>query len=111
MVRSTAATENPEVAVIRTPPATRVTAAGRACAKRMRTPYQCCSLLLRNDLFSMEWHSRRDTPASRDIPPFNTGRRVLRHLPSYPVRDNVITPAGNRPIAIATLVRRRPAAP
>jgi len=45
--------------VIRTPPATRVTVAGRACAKRMRTPYQCCSLLLRNDLFSMEWHGGR----------------------------------------------------
>ena len=56
---SMAASEKPEVAVIRTPPATRVTAAGRACAKRMKTPYQCCSLLLRNDIFSMEWHGRR----------------------------------------------------
>jgi len=61
----------PEVAVIRTPPATRVTAAGRACAKRMKTPYQCCSLLLRNDLSSMEWHNRRVTPASRGISPLN----------------------------------------
>jgi hypothetical protein len=107
-VPSTAATENPEVAVIRTPPATRVTVAGRACAKRMRTPYQCCSLLLRNDLFSMEWHGRRDTPASRDTPPFNTGRRVPRHLPSYPVGGNVITPARNGLIAFVAWSDPRP---
>jgi hypothetical protein len=55
----TAASESPDVAVIRTLPATRVTVAGRACAKRMKTPYQCCSLLLRNDLLSMERHGRR----------------------------------------------------
>jgi hypothetical protein len=41
----------PEPAASRTLPAISVTVAGRACAKRMKRPYQCCSLL-RNDSFS-----------------------------------------------------------
>jgi hypothetical protein len=42
----------PGPAASRTLPAISVTVAGRACAKRMKRPYQCCSLLLRNDSFS-----------------------------------------------------------
>jgi hypothetical protein len=44
----------PEAAVSRTLPAISVTVAGRACAKRIETPYQCCSLLLRNDSSGMK---------------------------------------------------------
>jgi hypothetical protein len=36
-------TLTPEAAVSRTLPATNVTVTGRACAKRMKTPYQGCS--------------------------------------------------------------------
>ena len=38
----TTATPTPEAAVNRTPPATMAAIAGRACAKRIRTPYQYC---------------------------------------------------------------------
>ncbi len=44
-----AATSNPVAVANRTPPAAKVDARGRACAKRMNRPHQCCSLLLRND--------------------------------------------------------------
>jgi hypothetical protein len=50
-----AATERPVAVAMRTPPVTRLTPTGRTCAKRMKCPCQCCSRLLRNDLFSMEW--------------------------------------------------------
>ena len=96
-VSRTAATENPAVAVMRTPPAIRVAAAGRACAKRMKTPYQCCSLLLRNELYSV-WSDTADAvrlPRAIHLP-FNTGRTVPRHLPSYPIDGNVITSTRNR---------------
>jgi hypothetical protein len=43
----------PEAAVSRTLPAISVAVAGRACPKRIETPYQCCSLLLWNDSSSM----------------------------------------------------------
>jgi hypothetical protein len=43
-----------EAAVSSTPPATRAALAGCACAKRMKTPYPCCSLLLRNDSVSTQ---------------------------------------------------------
>jgi hypothetical protein len=39
-----------EAAVSRTPPAMRAAVAGCPCAKRMKTSYPCCSILLRNDL-------------------------------------------------------------
>jgi hypothetical protein len=39
-----------EAAVSRTPPAMRAAVAGCPCAKRMKMPYPCCSMLLRNDL-------------------------------------------------------------
>jgi hypothetical protein len=41
-----------EAAVSSTPPAMRAAVAGCACAKRMKTPYPCCSLLLWNDSVS-----------------------------------------------------------
>lgn len=60
----------PEAAVARTVPAIKVTVVGRACAKRMKRPYLCCSLLLRNDSFSMGCcFMRRAGPAiCRDMP-------------------------------------------
>ena len=88
-----AASENPDVAVIRTLPATSETVAGRACAKRMKTPYQCCSLLLRNDIFGMEWHGRRGYACLVRYALHSTLgalRRATRR--SYPVDGNVITP-------------------
>jgi hypothetical protein len=85
---------------MRTPPATRVTAAGRACAKRIRTPYQCCSLLLRNDLFSMEWHSRLRYACLARYTPIQHRVQVLRHPPSYPVDGNVITPGHHRLVSL-----------
>jgi hypothetical protein len=39
-----------EAAVSRTPPAMRAAVAGCPCAKRMKRPTRCCSMLLRNDL-------------------------------------------------------------
>jgi hypothetical protein len=87
----TAASEKPEVAVIRTPPAIRVTVAGRACAKRMKTPYQCCSLLLRNDIFSMEWHGGHGSARLARFASYLTlgaPRRATRRF--YPVRGAVI---------------------
>jgi hypothetical protein len=51
----TTATPIPEAAVNRTPPATMAAVAGPACAKRIKTPYQYCSLLLRNDLCFIRW--------------------------------------------------------
>jgi hypothetical protein len=39
------ATTAPEIAVASTVPAISVTVAGRACAKRMKRPIRCCSLL------------------------------------------------------------------
>ena len=96
--------------MIRTPPATRVTVAGRACAKRMKTPYQCCSLLLRNDIFSMEWHgglgcarlARYATHSTLGVPPDAT-------RDSYPVAGHLIAlrpprnPAARRKIVPETL--------
>jgi hypothetical protein len=52
-VLAEAARPTPEAAVSRTLPAINVTVVGRACAKRMKRPYQCCSLLLWND--SSSW--------------------------------------------------------
>jgi hypothetical protein len=54
----------PEAAVSRTLPAISVAVAGRACPKRIETPYQCCSLLLRNDSSSLKWPHRSDSPAA-----------------------------------------------
>lgn len=53
-----AAMENPAAVVRRTPPVTRLTLTGRACAKRMNAPASAARCCLRNDLFSMEWLER-----------------------------------------------------
>jgi hypothetical protein len=59
----------PEAAVSRTLPAINVTVAGRACAKRMKRPYQCCSLLLWNDSSSWSGFMTGDSSARRHAPP------------------------------------------
>ena len=59
----------------------------------MKTPYQCCSLLLRNDIFSMEWHGKRGYACLvRYVLHSTLGalRRATRR--SYPIDGNVITP-------------------
>ena len=59
----------------------------------MKTPYQCCSLLLRNDIFSMEWHGRRGYACLVRYALHSTLGAVPRATRrSYPVDGNVITP-------------------
>ena len=59
----------------------------------MKTPYQCCSLLLRNDLFSMEWHGRRGFACLVRYALHSTlGALPCATRRSYPVDGNVITP-------------------
>ena len=80
----------------------------------MKTPYQCCSLLLRNDIFSMEWHGRRGYACLVRYALHSTLddlRRATRR--SYPVDGNVITrrsrEGGRTPsLATARTVRGRP---
>jgi hypothetical protein len=52
----------PEAAVTKTLPAIRVTVAGRACAKRMKTPYQCCS-----SWYAPQWTSSALKGATRSL--------------------------------------------
>jgi hypothetical protein len=79
----------PEAAVSRTPPATRAAVAGRACAKRMKTPYQCCSLLPGNDLSLIRWR-----PGS-GLAPLAAIRHQLRpHTPRG--RHRCLTPLATR---------------
>jgi len=57
----------------------------------MKTPYQCCSLLLRNDIFSMERHGRRGYACLVRYALYSTLgalRRATRR--SYPVDGDVI---------------------
>ena len=73
----------------------------------MKTPYQCCPLLLRNDIFSMERHSRRGYACLVRYALHSTLddlRRATRR--SYPVDGNVITPRSRE--GGRTPVRRRP---
>jgi hypothetical protein len=65
VVLPTTARLTPETAVNRTLPVMSVTVAGRACANRMKTSYQCCS--------------------SRYATHWNIKRPVRRHPLSYPI--------------------------
>jgi hypothetical protein len=79
----------PEAAVSRTLPAISVAVAGRACPKRIETPYQCCSLLLRNDSSSSSSmkrpHGDDSSAYRRDPPPIGHQAPGRRHPLSYPV--------------------------
>ena len=81
------ASENPDVAVIRTLPATKVTVAGRACAKRMKTPYPV--LFVAAAERPIQYGVTRQTrlrPPRALRPLLNTERTVRRHPPFLPGR-------------------------
>ncbi len=72
-----AVAENPVALAARTPPVTKPTTAGCTCAKRMRGPAQCCSLLRRNDYSVWSGYIRRGAPGSCSTPPIgHQGRRM-----------------------------------
>ncbi len=62
------ATENPAAAATSTPPVASLTATARTCAKRMKGPCRCCSLLLRNDYSVWSGYIRCDRPDSCGTP-------------------------------------------
>ena len=77
----------------------------------MKTPYQCCSLLLRNDIFSMEWHGRRGYACLVRYALHSTLDAVPRATRrSYPVDGQVITPrsrAGDLAAGLTTVLTVR----
>jgi hypothetical protein len=79
-----AATESPTAVAMRTPPVTRLTPAGRTCAKRMKCPCQCCSLLLRTTYSVWSGHIRLKRPARTVRPPLHTKLGAWRHYHHYP---------------------------
>jgi hypothetical protein len=77
-VPAAAATLTPVAAVTRTPPATRATVAGRACAKRMRTPYQVLLVTALERLLQYGFVTR-NLPAWPDSPPIGPQTPRERH--------------------------------
>jgi hypothetical protein len=85
-----AAMEKPAAVVRRTPPVTRLTLTGRACAKRMSAPASAVRCCLRNDLFSMEWLDPSETPGLDGTPTIGHHARARRHCDHYPVGTGLI---------------------